>query len=147
MSTVGYTVSEGTIRPQGYTHVRCSAGEYSPDSPVVAEYALKTADGPWRVLRDTVASDTFELTLFLGSRLGYLRLYPADAEAKSFVYDRYGNLVRVVSEDNLSTYYEYDPLGHLVQVRDDDGNSFKVHHREYRNDNRDEILLDSGGEI
>lgn len=147
VSTVGYTVSEGTIRPQGYTHVRCSAGEYSPDSPVVAEYALKTADGPWRVLRDTVASDTFELTLFLGSRLGYLRLYPADAEAKSFVYDRYGNLVRVVSEDNLSTYYEYDPFGHLVQVRDDDGNSFKVHHREYRNDSRDEILLDSGGEI
>lgn len=145
VSTVGYSVVAGVLVPEGYTHIRCAVPEAVAGIPSVAEYSMRVPGSPWVTVRDTMLSDTFDLTLYQDYRLAYLRLYPADAEAKTFVYDRYGNLVRVVSEDNLSTYYEYDPFGHLVQVRDDDGVSYKEHHREYRNDARDEILLDSGG--
>ena len=145
VSTVGYDVSAGVLVPEGYTHIRCAVPESIDGIPSVAEYSVRVPGSPWVTVRDTVLTDTFELTLYQDHRLAYLRLYPANAEAKTFAYDRYGNMVRVVGEDNLSTYYEYDPFGHLVQVRDDDGVSYKVHHREYRNDARDEILLDSGG--
>jgi YD repeat-containing protein len=86
----------------------------------------------WNSTRE-VYERPFNLPLKAGDQLGYLRIYPKNAQAKTFVYDKYGNLVRIVSEENLSTYYEYNPFGHLVQMRDDDGVSFKVHHREYRN--------------
>lgn len=145
VSTVGYDVSAGVLVPEGYTHIRCAVPESIDGIPSVAEYSVRVPGSPWVTVRDTVLTDTFELTLYQDHRLAYLRLYPANAEAKTFAYDRYGNMVRVVGEDNLSTYYEYDPFGHLVQVRDDDGVSYKVHYREYRNDARDEILLDSGG--
>jgi YD repeat-containing protein len=93
---------------------------------------VKRKHGSWETVRDTNVT-SFNWSLNSDDQLGYLRVYPQKAQAKTFVYDKYGNLVRIVSEENLSTYYEYNPFGHLVQMRDDDGVSFKVHHREYRN--------------
>ena len=71
--------------------------------------------------------------------MNYLRIYPENAEAKTFIYDRYGNIIQIVAEDNTSTFYEYNPLGQLIQSRNDDGVSFKSHHREFTNDGRSEI--------
>jgi YD repeat-containing protein len=68
-----------------------------------------------------------------GEKMNYFRVYPENAEAKTFVYDVNGNMVQTIAEDNTSTYYEYDPFGKLVQSRNDDGVSFKSHHREYMN--------------
>lgn len=133
ISSIGYEVVEASLlRLKGETHIRCYAVP-KPGRTLIAEYAMRKSGRPWEVHRDTVIGLPFEVTLYGGYLLSYLRIYPADAQARTFVYDRHGNLVRTVSEDNLSIYYEYDPFGHLVQVRDDDGNSFKVHHREYRN--------------
>ena len=113
----------------------------SPTSnqPLVAEYRWKH-EGKWSNERDLLVSGAdFSLMLSSEDALGYLRVYPANAEAKTFLYDSWGNLVQIVAENNTSTYYEYDSFGKLVQARDDDGISFKTHHREFMNDTLDDI--------
>ena len=102
-------------------------------SNIIMEYRIKENGKSWESRRDTMASNKkFKITA--GSKLNYFRVYPENAEAKSFIYDNYDNLIQIIAEDNTSTYYEYDPLGNLVQSRNDDGVSFKAHHREYMND-------------
>ena len=101
---------------------------------VVMEYRYWTQAGGWLTERKIVSPSKAKLEIPANARLNYFRVYPEGAEAKTFVYDRYGNIIQIVAEDNTSTYYEYDPLGFLVQSRNDDGVSFKAHHREYMND-------------
>ena len=48
-------------------------------------------------------------------------------------------MIQFIGEDNVSIFYEYNPLGQLIQTRNDDGVSFKSHHREFTNDDRNEI--------
>lgn len=144
LSSQGYDITDNIIlRPQGYMKIECAAE--SDNRSLVAEYAIKKSGRPWERIRERISEKTFSLTLYGGYLLSYLRVYPEDAVAKTFIYDRYGNLVRIISENNISTYYEYDPFGYLVQSRDDDGNSFKIHHREYRNDDRTSVQQTSGG--
>lgn len=145
INSVGYNVTDNALVSfGGITYIQCG-NTADTGKTYIAEYAMRKSGRPWEVVRDTARSMPFELTLYGGYLLSYLRVYPIDGVAKTFIYDRYGNLKRSVSEENISTYYEYDPFGHLVQIRDDDGNSFKAHHREYRNDDRDSILLGIGG--
>ena len=145
LNSIGYNVTENAlIRFDGITYIQCGNTAVT-EKTYIAEYAMRKSGRPWEVVHDTVRSMPFELTLYGGYLLSYLRVYPINGVAKTFIYDRYGNLKRIVSEENISTYYEYDPFGHLVQIRDDDGNSFKVHHREYRNDDRDTVYFGAGG--
>lgn len=109
---------------------------FDNDENLIVEYRVRKGSD-WKTAREKFKS--FKLNLEKGDVLNYLRIYPDDAEAKTFIYDKYGNLIQQVGEDNLSTYYEYDPLGKLVQIRNDDGVTFKNHHQEFRNDNRDDI--------
>lgn len=105
-----------------------------PDtSKLVIEYRIKENGKAWETQRKIIDSDK-KFTIPARSMLNYFRVYPENAEGKSFIYDNYDNLIQIVAEDNTSTYYEYDPLGNLVQSRNDDGVSFKAHHREYMND-------------
>lgn len=104
---------------------------------LVAEYRYKKAGQTWQTKRENV--NELNLSLSSGDALNYLRIYPENAEAKTYIYDRYGNIIQIVAEDNTSTFYEYNPLGQLIQSRNDDGVSFKSHHREFTNDDRNEI--------
>lgn len=129
----------GVIVPyQGKYHVSqlCSIDEKSAsckaDGNSVVEYRL-CDDSNCETKREENLSGSFVLDIS-GKTLNYLRVYPKNAEAKTYIYDSYGRMIQSVSEDNLSSFYEYDGLGNLIQVRNDDGVSFKSHHREYMND-------------
>lgn len=66
-----------------------------------------------------VASD---YTLFLSLPTQYyvddIRMYPADANVKSFVYDPFNQrLMATLDENNFATIYEYDQEGNLVRVK------------------------------
>lgn len=104
-------------------------------TPLVMEYRMWTRRGGWETKREKVpfGNATRTLSVPRRGRLNYFRVYPESAQAKTFIYDRYGNMIQAVAEDNTSTYYEYDPLSHLVQTRNDDGAAFKAHHREWMN--------------
>ena len=104
---------------------------------LVAEYRYKKAGQTWQTKRENV--NELNLSLSSGDVLNYLRIYPKKAEAKTYIYDLYGNIIQIVAEDNTSTFFEYNPLGQLIQSRNDDGVSFKSHHREFTNDDRNEI--------
>ncbi len=104
---------------------------------LVVEYRAKI-NGSWKVAREEYSEEVLS-DLKAGVILNYLRIYPKDSESKTFVTDSYGMMVQAVAEDNTSTYYEYDPTGNLVQIRNDDGVSFKSHHREFRNDTLDNV--------
>ena len=100
---------------------------------MVMEYRYWASAKGWVTERKIVSPSKVELEIPDSIKLNYFRVYPEGAEAKTFIYDKYGNIIQIVAEDNTSTYYEYDPLGFLVQSRNDDGVSFKAHHREYMN--------------
>ena len=110
----------------------------------IAEYRWKH-NGEWSTERDVVVTPgSFKISLASGDVLNYLRVYPDSAQAKTYIYDAYGDLVQVVAEDNTSTYYEYDSFGQLAQIRDDDGVSYKSHHREFWNDSLDVVPVAVG---
>lgn len=117
--------------------ITLSCNIFTCDTTLVAEYRMRKHGQKWVTDRKKVSD--LHLTLNSGEILNYIRIYPENAEAKSYVYDRYGNIIQIVAEDNTSTYYEYNPFGKLIQTRDDDGVSFKSHHREFRNDSKNEI--------
>lgn len=129
-----FSVNNGIIQTgSGVVNLTCNAIPNA--AKVVLEYRIKENGKSWETHRDTVAAGSAPgLTVQPWSKLNYFRVYPEQAESKTFLYDKYGNLVQTVAEDNTSTFYEYDPLGNLVQSRNDDGVSFKAHHREYMND-------------
>src|SRR5574344_351003 len=133
-------VAHGGLSSTGSISVSCSP---SSSSNLVAEDRIKK-NGEWSTERQLLMTSSFSLALSSGDALNYLRIYPDEAEAKTFLYDFYGNLVQAVAEDNTSSYYEYDPFGNLVQIRDDDGVSYKTHHREFWNDSLDVVPVTVG---
>lgn len=104
------------------------------DSKYTKEYRFWTPSQGWITKREIDSGKIISLNLEKKSLLNYFRVYPENAETKSYVYDSYGNMIQLVAEDNTSSFYEYNPLGQLVQIRNDDGLSFEAHHREYMND-------------
>jgi hypothetical protein len=117
--------------------ISLKSSTFNCSGELVAEYRVKKSGMNWQTVRENISN--LNLSLKKGDVLNYLRVYPENAEAKTYLYDRYGNMIQVVGEDNVSTFYEYNPLGQLIQTRNDDGVSFKSHHREFTNDDRDEI--------
>jgi YD repeat-containing protein len=111
-----------------------------PETYFLSEYRYQK-NGKWLVKRELLSVPVFNLSLSADEKLNYLRIYPGDAESKTYIYDLYSNLIQLISEDNTSTYFEYDSFGKLIQSRDDDGISYKAHHREYRNNSSDEIQV------
>ncbi len=129
-------LNKGGMTVLSSIHLSCSIF-HCGDNTLVAEYRVKKFGQNWQTERKNISE--MDLTLSNGDILNYLRIYPENAEAKTYIYDRYGNIIQIVNEDNLSTYYEYNPLGQLIQTRNDDGVTFKSHHREFVNDNKNEI--------
>jgi len=141
-SAYNVDIHSGGIVATGTVTVTCTPA----GTQRIAEYRWKH-NGEWSTERDAfVASGDFRITLSSGDVLNYLRVYPDAAQAKTYVYDVYGDLVQTVAEDNTSTYYEYDPFGQLAQIRDDDGVSYKSHHREFRNDSLDVVPVKAAEE-
>ena len=65
------------------------------------------------------ANDT---AAFIKLPTGYLiddiRIFPANANMKSFVYNPYtAKLMATLDENNFATFYEYDQEGRLVRVK------------------------------
>lgn len=102
-------------------------------SNFAVEYRKWENSKGWETKRDVKSSGEAKVALKSGEKMNYFRVYPENAESKTFIYDINGNMVQTIAEDNTLTYYEYDPFGKLVQSRNDDGVSFKSHHREYMN--------------
>jgi YD repeat-containing protein len=128
------------ITAKASTTISCSVTSLKPETYFLSEYRYQK-NGKWLVKRELLSVPVFNLSLSADEKLNYLRIYPGDAESKTYIYDLYSNLIQLISEDNTSTYFEYDSFGKLIQSRDDDGISYKAHHREYRNNSSDEIQV------
>ncbi|MCF0216377.1 MAG: hypothetical protein HUK21_07885, partial [Fibrobacteraceae bacterium] len=123
----------------GPSSINCSL---SDGQQYVAEYR-KLSNNGWKTYRENLDGARFSITLSSTDKLNYLRIYPVDAEAKSYIYDMYGMMIQYISEANLSTYYVYDSFGKLVESYNDDGMTFKSHHRELMNDNKNEVEVNN----
>ena len=67
------------------------------------------------------------------AKFKYLRVYPLNASAVTYVYNEKGDMTQVVDVNNISTYYEYDLLGKLAAIRNDDGIILSAGSREQPN--------------
>jgi hypothetical protein len=60
---------------------------------------------------------TVRVNLNSGSYYDDLRIFPSDANMKSFVYHHMNQkLIASLDENNFATFYEYDPEGQLVRI-------------------------------
>lgn len=125
------SVDKNVIVADGSVIISCNVACNGNDMAV--EYRQWKSSTGWQTGRDVIPCGSVSMKLQSGEKMNYFRVYPENAESKTFIYDINGNMVQTIAEDNTSTYYEYDPFGKLVQSRNDDGVSFKSHHREYMN--------------
>jgi YD repeat-containing protein len=64
-----------------------------------------------------------------------LRLYPADAQMKTYTYDPLISMTSSTDENNVTTYYEYDSFGRLEYIRDDNRKILKHYEYHYKSSN------------
>lgn len=84
----------------------------------------KTING-WTYYEHTIKNVT--ATDLTGStHIDELRLYPADAQMKSYWYNPLVGMTGTCNERNIFTYYEYDSYGRLHVMRDQDRNIIKL---------------------
>ncbi|PWJ56683.1 MULTISPECIES: hypothetical protein [unclassified Fibrobacter] len=142
ISSENCTVSENATVDAQYGNILGAASiscALKSGRKYVAEYR-KLSNNGWKTYRENIDGSYFSMTLSSNEKLNYLRIYPENAEAKSYIYDVYGMMIQHISETNLSTYYTYDSFGNLVESYNDDGMTFKSHHRELmNNDNNAEV--------
>jgi hypothetical protein len=99
VSTMPYVTSSGTFY-------------LAQVSPVI--------DG-WALYRTTVtinSSSLFSLTIPSGCNFDDLRVYPAQANVKTYVYHPFKNyLMAVLDENNYASFYEYNLRNDLVRLK------------------------------
>ena len=66
-----------------------------------------------------------------GSAIDNVRIYPADAQMKSYTYDRLRGMTSIIDMNNLTYRYEYDTFGRLQIIRNDKGEIEKLYTYNY----------------
>jgi YD repeat-containing protein len=78
------------------------------------------------------ANYTGPTTLSDGVRIDNVRVYPKDAQMKSYTYDPLFGMTSSISESGLVYKYEYDSFGRLTAIRDGKGNIEKHYTYHYQ---------------
>jgi YD repeat-containing protein len=68
-----------------------------------------------------------------GSAIDDVRIYPVDAQMKTFTHDPLLGLTSVTDESGFTQRYEYDTFGRLKLIRDDHGKIVKSYQYHYKN--------------
>ncbi|NML23223.1 hypothetical protein HHL16_20260 [Pseudoflavitalea sp. G-6-1-2] len=91
----------------------------------------KTVNG-WKYYQQEVTLNSTSLSISGSGLIDELRLYPKDAQMKSFTSEP---LIGITSMSDLNgniSYYEYDQMQRLKRVRDTDGNILKEYDYKYQ---------------
>jgi hypothetical protein len=92
-----------------------------PNSPMNMQAKSRIIEG-WQQVEGVIDvaanASSYNLTLPANTYIDDIRIYPLDANMKSFVYHPVNQkLVATLDENNYATYYEYDQEGNLVRTK------------------------------
>lgn len=133
-----YTLSSGaTITTSGLNSSRNYVVTYwSTNGPLTI--AGTTASSGltkrgWTFYQHNLATGSTSVTISgSGKTVDELRLYPADAQMKTYTYAPLIGMTSSSDPAGLTTYYEYDGLNRLLHVRDIDYNILKKYDYQYQ---------------
>ncbi|MBX9449214.1 MAG: hypothetical protein KL787_05635 [Taibaiella sp.] len=99
-----------------------SSGTYTlASTDLVFKVTTGSIDGWYKIegrFPVTVASQLFELKMPINFKVDDLRLFPADANMKSFAFDHNTHrLMAELDENNFATFFEYDTEGGLIRTK------------------------------
>jgi YD repeat-containing protein len=80
----------------------------------------------WHYFEHKLPVGTTSITVSGTVTIDELRLYPSDAQMRSFAFDPMVGMTASVSPNGAITYYEYDGVGKLRFIRDADRNILKA---------------------
>ncbi len=61
-----------------------------------------------------------------------IRIYPSDAQMKSYTHDLLNGITSVISENGQTLLYDYDSFGRLWRIRNDKGTVEKIYEYNYK---------------
>jgi len=106
----------------------------------VGAEVVKHSKGDWVYAEREISGAIGTVNISGSGRLDELRLYPADAQMSSYVYDPRLGVTCVFDVNGKAQYYEYDESQRLVRVRDMNGNSVKAYKYIIGSANQDDEL-------
>ncbi|MEI9917649.1 MAG: hypothetical protein WDO14_02480 [Bacteroidota bacterium] len=86
----------------------------------------------WTYISKTYTGAT---TLTEGSAIDDVRIYPSDAQMKSYTYNTINGMTSSIDENGFTLIYEYDSFGRLYRVKNDKGGIEKQYTYNYNNGN------------
>jgi YD repeat-containing protein len=94
------------------------------------EYFYLDASNIWQYITKPYTGTS--MTLTEGSAIDDVRIYPADAQMKSYTYDPVLGIRSVIDESSRTYLYEYDTFGRLARIRNDKGGIEKEYTYNYK---------------
>jgi YD repeat-containing protein len=86
--------------------------------------------GVWKYMPEQPFTGSF--TLSNGSGYDDIRVYPEEAQMKTYTYSPLLGITSETDTGSRTTYYKYDSAGRLMDIRDQDGNIVKTFQYNYR---------------
>jgi YD repeat-containing protein len=88
-------------------------------------------NGTWTYITKPYTGSS--MVLSEGSAIDDVRIYPTDAQMKTYTHDPLLGLTSVTDESGFTQRYEYDTYGRLKLIRDDQGKILKSYQYHYKN--------------
>lgn len=96
----------------------------------IIEYWYYDTDNLWRYISKPYTGSS--MTLTEGTAIDDVRIYPVDAQMKSYTYDPVLGIRSVIDESGTSMFYNYDTFGRLATIRDENQNILKTYKYNYK---------------
>jgi YD repeat-containing protein len=84
----------------------------------LVEYWYLDGTNTWQYMSKPYTGVT---TLTDGSAIDDVRIYPVDAQMKSYTYDPVLGMTSSIDESGRALFYDYDTFGRLMRIRNDQG--------------------------
>ena len=126
----------GTTNPPPHSGDKCYSGDFvvsftMPNSrSYLVEYWYLDATNVWQYITKPYAGTS--MTLAEGTAIDDVRIYPTDAQMKSYTYDPVLGIRSVIDESSRTYLYEYDSFGRLARIRNDKGGIEKQYTYNYK---------------
>jgi YD repeat-containing protein len=96
----------------------------------IVEYWYRDIDNLWKHISKRFTSSP--MILGEGTAIDNVRVYPADAQMKTYTYDPSLGMTSSLSESGLLYRYDYDTFGRLWRIRNEKGNIEKQYDYHYK---------------
>lgn len=131
-----YSLSNGAITKSGLISGKSYIVSYWSKNGAATVSGSTVVQGPvrngWTLYTHTLTAGSTGVTIQGNATIDELRLYPADANMKTFTYQPLYGMIALSDPKSNYAFYEYDGFGRLKVVKDLDGKILEVYDYQYQ---------------